>query len=151
MIVAFFGHAQFTVKTEYESRLISILEETIGIQKADIYLGGYGEFDAFAYRCCQKYKATHPDISLVLVTPYITKSYQENRLIHEKDRYDALLYPPIEDKPLRFAITYRNQWMVEQADVIIMGITHTWGGAYKTYQYAKRKKKKTINLTGEAL
>ena len=148
MIVTFFGHAQFLVKKEYESAVLSILEEKIGDKSADIYLGGYGEFDNFAYYCCKKYKTTHPNISLLFVTPYITTSYQENHLEYEKNRYDAILYPPIENKPPRFAIVYRNQWMIDQADLIFFGITKKSGGAYKTYQYAKSKKKEILNLTG---
>lgn len=33
--------------------------------------------------------------------------------------YDYLLYPSIENVPYRFAIAKRNEWMVEQADIIV--------------------------------
>ena len=36
--------------------------------------------------------------------------------------------------------------MVDKCDCLIAYIDHQWGGAYNTYQYAVRKKKKIINL-----
>lgn len=146
MVVTFCGHAQFCKSKEYEQKILNFLKETIGDQPVDLYLGGYGDFDEFAYECCIKYKETHPLISLVFVSPYMTEEYQKNHLDYCKKRYDEIVYPAIEEKPLRFAIVYRNKWMVEQADYVICGIDHDWGGAYKTYQYAKRKKKNIYNV-----
>ncbi|MBQ8309782.1 MAG: hypothetical protein IJX80_02060 [Clostridia bacterium] len=147
MIVTFCGHGDFHKTKEYERKVLTFLEEKIGNQNADMYLGGYGNFDDFAYTCCKKYKETHPTVSLILVTPYITFEYQRNHLKYQKDQYDSILYPTIEDKPRRFAIYYRNQYMVEMADYIIAYVTHDWGGAYQTYQYAERKGKKIFNLS----
>lgn len=36
--------------------------------------------------------------------------------------------------------------MVDRADLLIAYITHGWGGAARTYQYAKRKGIPTVNL-----
>ena len=80
MIVVFCGHAQFRGTEEYERKILDFLEEKIGDQPADMYLGGYGDFDDFAYDCCKKYKETHSNISLVFVTPYLTAEYQRNHL-----------------------------------------------------------------------
>ena len=146
MIVTFCGHANFSGSNEYENKILSFLEDTVGDSVADMYLGGYGGFDEFAYRCCKKYQNTHPNISLVFVTPYLTLDYQRNHLNIQKDRYDLILFPEIEDKPNRFAIVYRNRYMVEMADYVVTYVSHSWGGAYETYRYAKRKDKHIINL-----
>ncbi len=146
MIITFCGHAQFQRKKEYEQKVFSFLEEKIGNQSAELYLGGYGEFDRFAYDCCQKYKKQHPKVSLVFITPYLMIEHQKNHLIDSKATYDAILYPEIENKPLKLAILYRNRYMVEKADYVIAYIDHSWGGAYTTYQYAKRKGKVILNL-----
>ena len=142
MIITFCGHAQFKRSEECEKKLLTFLEEKVGDSSADIYLGGYGNFDAFAYGCCKKYQESHPNISLVFVTPYLSN----NHLQYQKDIYDAVLYPEIENKPLRYAITYRNRYMVEKADYIIAYVSHDWGGAYATYKHAQRKGKKIFNL-----
>ena len=36
--------------------------------------------------------------------------------------------------------------MVEEADLVIAYVMYSWGGAVKTLEYAKRKKKTIINL-----
>ena len=135
----------FSVK-DNTLKVLAFLETIVGNQVADIYLGGYGEFDEFAYCCCKEYKKTHPNISLIFITPYMTEDYQKNHLSCQQKRYDGILYPEIEDKPLKFAITYRNRWMVEKADYIVACVNHTWGGAYKTYKHAKKIGKVIINL-----
>ena len=100
MIVTFCGHSAFCGTVEQEEKILDFLEENIGDSHADMYLGGYGDFDEFAYNCCKKYKKTHPNTSLVFVTPYITEDYQRNHLDYQRTRYDAILYPEIENKPL---------------------------------------------------
>ena len=47
--------------------------------------------------------------------------------------------------PRRFAISYRNRWMVESADVVVAYVLHDWGGAAKTLRYAKQKKKQIVS------
>ena len=56
MIVTFCGHSKFSASMEYERKILSFLEEWVGDNVAEMYLGGYGEFDGFAYTCCKKYK-----------------------------------------------------------------------------------------------
>ena len=147
MIISFFGHSSFNKTEAHEQKLLSFLEEKVGDFPADFYLGGYGAFDDFAFKCCQKYKNEHPSVSLIFITPYITVEYQQNHLKDQKEKYDFIIYPEIEQKPLKFAIFYRNRWMVDKADFIICCIDHSWGGAFKAYQYAKQKKKSIFNIS----
>ena len=109
MIVTFCGHREFLKTAEHEQKILAFLQEKVGNQPADMYLGGYGGFDNFAYDCCKKYQTTHPQISLVFVTPYLTVEYQRNRLQYEEKLYDAIAYLEIENKPKRYAIAYRNK------------------------------------------
>ena len=140
MIVTFCGHSDFFESIKYENLLIDILEREIGACSAEMYLGGYGGFDSFAYACCKKFKSRRPNISLVFITPYLNV---DPILVQN---YDSVIYPALEEKPKRYAISYRNKFMVEKADLIIAYINHNWGGAYKTYEYAMRKSKRIINL-----
>lgn len=151
MTITFCGHSQFPRSEECEKKILELLEEIVGESKADMYLGDYGDFDELAYKCCKKYKESHPNISLIFITPYMTVDYQRNHLEIKKKRFDSIIYPEIEDKPSKFAISYRNKWMVEKADYVICGIIHGWGGAYKTYQHAKRKKKPIFNVVNTEL
>ena len=146
MVVTFCGHAHFSESEKYEQKILAFLEEKVGDQPADIYLGGYGDFDTFAYNCCKKYKETYPQVSLLFITPYMTVEYQKNHLEYQKTRYDNIIYPEIENKPPRFSIFYRNKWMVEKADYVVAYVDHDWGGAYAMYKHAKRKGKEIFNL-----
>lgn len=146
MIVTFFGHADFRESEKHRKKVLNFLEEKIGEKTADIYLGGYGNFDNFAYNCCYQYKKSHPNTSLFFITPYITFEYQKSRLNIEKYRYDGIIYPEIESKPLKFAISYRNKWMVLHADIIVAYVNRHRGGAYSALTYAKRLKKEIFNL-----
>lgn len=151
MIITFCGHSQYTGSKEDEAKILSLLTEKIGDCPAELYLGGYGAFDEFARKCGKKYQEKHPNTKLILITPYITIDYQKNRLDGQKDKYDAILYPELENVPLKFAIWHRNRWMVEKADLVIAYVNYEWGGAYQTYKYAKKKRKGIVNLTGKEL
>ena len=116
MTITFCGHSVFYATEEHEHRIITILKEKIGEEVADIYLGGYGAFDEFAYNCCKKFKEINRKVSLFFITPYMTEEYQKNNLREKEKLYDGIIYPEIEDKPLRFAITYRNKWMADKCN-----------------------------------
>ena len=141
MIVTFFGHAQFQGTQTHKQALLSILEEQIGDAPCEMYLGGYGGFDRFAYECCKEYQKKHKNVSLILVLAYLREKKQS-----AAEGYDRTLYPTIEDKPLRFAISYRNRYMAEKADLVIAFVQHNFGGAYQGCKHARRKGKKVFNL-----
>ena len=146
MIITFCGHSHLADKEKHKRTILELLEKRIGTRSVELYFGGYGDFDELAYECGRIYKKTHPSTSLVFVTPYITESYQKNKLQGLAEKYDIILYPPIEGKPLRFAISYRNKFMVEKADLVIACVSHDWGGAFATYRYARKKEKEIFNL-----
>ena len=146
MIIAFCGHREYSKKEEHERAILEFLKEKTGDRASEIYLGGMGSFDEFAYECCKKYKKSNPKIQLFFITPYLSEDYQRSHLKYAERKYDGVIYPEIENKPIRFAISYRNKWMVEKCDYLISYVNHDWGGAYKTYQCAKRKGKFILNL-----
>ena len=146
MIISFFGHSDFRETNEVELKISALLEKLVGDVPVQIYLGGYGAFDSFAYRCCKKYKSKHPNTSLIFITPYITPEYQKNHLQAISKSYDCIIYPEIEEKPLKFAISYRNKWMVDKSDVIIAYISRNFGGAYDAYAYAVKRNKTIFNI-----
>ena len=139
MIITFAGHRSFIKSKAHEDKILALLEDILKSNTATFYLGGYGSFDDFARRCCQKYKESHPDASLIFITPYISPKCN-------LELYDDTIYPQLEEKPIKFAITYRNRWMVERADVLICAVSHAFGGAYATYKHAKRRGKRIFNI-----
>ena len=146
MIITFCGHSDYCGSKEDEEKILFLLSKKVGDRPADLYLGGYGSFDAFALSCGKQYQKTHPHVKLLLITPYMTESYRKNRLPYDKKIYDEVVFPELDHVPPKFAILHRNKWMVEKADYIIAYVKYSWGGAYQTYQHAIRKHKETFNL-----
>lgn len=106
------------------------------------YLGGYGGFDRMAASVVWKLKKRYPNVVSILVPPYLDRKIND-------DIYDGTTYPPLEKVPRRFAISKRNERMVDQADVVVACVACEWGGAAKTFAYAKRKMKQVINYSEE--
>ena len=44
------------------------------------------------------------------------------------------------------AITRRNEWMIENCDLLVCFIEHNSGGAYKAMRYGEKLGIETINL-----
>ena len=146
MIVSFCGHSNFFEREEFKNEVLNFLEKRVGHQVVEFYLGGYGKFDNFAYKCCKEYENKHKNASIIYVTPYIHIDYQKKYLDYYKTIYDDILYPEIESKPLKFAITYRNKFMMEKADGIVAYVDHNFGGE-NLYKIAKNKGKEIFNLS----
>ncbi|MBQ9716527.1 MAG: DUF1273 family protein [Clostridia bacterium] len=141
MIITFCGHSKIVDKEAVRERLTSEICNLLSSGYTTFYLGGYGDFDLMAASVLREMKDSYPSIDRVLVLPYLDRKYDEKL-------YDSTVYPPLESVPKRFAISKRNEWMVEQADVVIAYVTHDWGGAVKTLEYAVRKKSQIINIGG---
>ena len=137
MIVTFCGHSQISHSEEVEKWLYAITKKLIDQGATTFYLGGYGEFDSLAASVLRMQKKRYPQIELVLVLAYLNTG-------RNTSAYDSTVYPPLETVPRRFAISHRNRWMVESADVVVAYVLHDWGGAATTLRYAKQKKKPVI-------
>ena len=148
MTITFAGHSFIPESDKVKERVREEIENNIiDAEKVICYLGGYGEFDDICARVCKELKEKYKCIEVVYVTPYINLSEQAKiKEIQEYGLFDNSVYPPIENVPPKFAILKRNEWMIENADVVIAYVDHNYGGAYKSLQVAKRRKKKIINI-----
>ena len=134
MVVTFCGHKQVENEDQVRQWLENAVDGLIR-EGADVfYLGGYGGFDRMALSAVNKAKEAHPSVRAILVLPYLDRSM-------DLDAYDGSIYPPLEKVPRRYAISRRNRWMVDQADVVVAYVIHEWGGAATTLRYAEAKKK----------
>ena len=148
MIITFAGHSLLTEKDELSKAVRQIITEIIKkADKVSFYCGGYGDFDMICQGVCRSVKKDFPNCETVFVTPYMTDSQQKKiDCLLENRVYDAVIYPPLESVPLKYAISRRNKWMVDSADLIIAYVKYKSGGSYKTLQYAVRRNKTVINL-----
>lgn len=139
MIVTFCGHRDIVCSDKLIRQLRFVLCDLITEGADTFLLGGYGAFDSMAAMTVWELKSTYPHIRSTLVLAYLDRDYNE-------DLYDDTIYPPLEGVPLRYAISQRNRWMVDAADVIVSCVIHSYGGAATTLRYAKQKHKRIIRL-----
>lgn len=140
MTVTFCGHSTVYPLDLVQRWLHEVIEGLIVRGARKFYLGGYGTFDQMAAAAVWEQKRTHPEITSVLVLPYLDRKVSATE-------YDYTTYPPLENVPRRFAISRRNRWMVDNSDILVAFVTHDWGGAATTLKYAERKKKEIIRYT----
>ena len=140
MTVTFFGHKD--TPKNIEPTLRTILIYLIENKNVTVfYVGNNGNFDTMVRRQLEYLSQTYP-ITYNIVLAYIPT---------KKSEYDSftntLLPEGIETVPKRFAISYRNKWMIEQADVIVTYVTHSFGGAAQFKALAQRQGKTVIELS----
>lgn len=148
MTITFAGHSAIVSN----NRIKELVKEQIrshitATEPVTCYLGGYGDFDKICACACMELKKDFTGIEVVYVAPYFGLSEQSKIKDMQRQGFcDTSIYPPIENTPPKIAITKRNEWMITRSDLIIAYINHHYGGAYKSVQFARRKKKKVINV-----
>ena len=140
MTVTFFGHKD--TPKEIEPTLRTTLVDLIENHGAtEFYVGNNGNFDTMVRRQLENLSQTYPITYNVVLAYLPTKK-------SEYDDYTNTIYPEgIETAPKRFAISWRNKWMIEQSDVVVTYVTHTYGGAAQFKAMAQRQGKMVIELS----
>ena len=137
MIITFCGHDNIPDINKVREWLSHVLDRFIYEENVICYLGGYGGFDRLAASVVRQKQKANPAVQTVLIIPYLNRKYDESG-------YDYTIFPHLETVPPRYAISKRNEWMVAQADIVIAYVIHDWGGAAKTLEYARTKRKNVI-------
>ncbi len=138
----FFGHrdAPQDLRDLIKENIIKLIVEH-GVEL--FYVGNHGRFDSMVRSVLKEIKIIYPQIEYAVVLAYFPKekSSEENTILPEGIE---LCHP-------RFAIDYRNQWMMGRSDFVISYVTHSWGGAYKFCETTKRRGKTVINIAHKNL
>ena len=143
MICTFFGHrdAPDTIRPLLRETLTGLIERQ---DVRQFYVGNQGRFDALVRSLLASIAQTHQiEYDVVL-------AYYPNKPDPLFEAFDTLLPEGIETVPRRFAIDYRNKWMLEQSDFVVTYVTHSFGGAAKFKELAEKKNKVVIELSGLA-
>lgn len=144
MVCTFFGHKDTPKEIEptLRSTLIDLIENK---NVAMFYIGNNGKFDTMVRRQLEDLSRTY-SITYSVVLAYLPT---------KKNKYDNLtntIYPEgIETVPKRFAISWRNKWMIQQSDIVVTYVTHALGGASQFKDIAKRKGKFILELALNSL
>ena len=138
-ICTFFGHRKCHGLDA--SVLRDAIEEQIH-QGADEFLVGHqGQFDQMAYRCLRSLQKEYPHIRYCVVLAYLPT--QPNAFYEFSDTF----YPEgLENVPPKYAVTWRNRYLIDTADICLCYLRHSWGGAYQFACLAKRRGLTVYNL-----
>lgn len=139
-VCTFFGHRD--CPESIKPHLREVVTDLIINKGVDtFYVGHQGQFDAIVRRVLGELEQVYPEISYAVVLAYLPIEKRG-----EDDYSDTLLPEGIEVVHPRFAISWRNQWMLKRADFVVTYITHSWGGAARYVEKAKRAGKTVVNL-----
>ena len=133
----FFGHGDCP-ETKYSNILQAIQNLITEKNIITFYVGTQGNFDSLVYRALCNLRADFPQIRIYRVLAYLPK---DNSLIS-----DSILLEGIELIHSRYAISWRNRWMIEHSDYVIAYITHNYGGAARFVNEAERRGKTIIRV-----
>ena len=138
MVCAFFGHrdAPIEIRNKIKETVINLIEEK---DVTKFYVGNNGNFDRMALSVLKELSVMYPQIDYYVVYAYLPEKGGGD--------FEHTIYPGgIETVPKRFAIDYRNRWMVRQADIVVAYVRRSFGGAAKFVGMAERQGKDIINL-----
>lgn len=114
------------------------------------YVGNQGSFDNMVHSVLCELSQQYSHITYAVVLAYLPPA-SKGELSQSQDYTDTMYPEGIETVPKRFAIDWRNRWMLKQADYVVTYITHSWGGAAKFAEMAERSGKQIVNIGSFAL
>ena len=139
----FFGHrdCSSSIKPKLREVLIDLIEN----YSVDMfYVGQQGAFDGIVRSVMKELVSVYPHIRYAVVLERLPSKRDEFDI---RDYSDTMLPEGIETVHPRFAISWRNKWMINQSDYVVTYITHSWGGAAKFVEIAERQKKHITNIS----
>ncbi len=141
LICTFFGHRDCPASLKPKLRAVVVeLIERHGVDR--FYIGRQGSFDAMARSVLRELAEVYPHISYAVVLERLPGLRDESVW----DFSDTIFPEGLETVPPRFAIARRNEWMLRQADFVVIYVTHGWGGAAQFAEKARQYGKTVINL-----
>lgn len=142
----FFGHSNCPVES-IKDDLRKAIAQLIEVEKIDtFYVGNQGNYDALVLRTLRSMSQQYPFVQYNVVLAYIPTGTE----LESWYPGETLLPDGIESVYKKFAISYRNRWMLEQSQYVIAYVVNTYGGAYQFVQKAIRSKKTVINIAEKA-
>lgn len=138
----FFGHrdSSASIRPVLRQTILSLIHDH-GV--TTFYVGHHGAFDRMAAGILQELSGDHPRIRYSIVLAYLPAASAV-----EAGWQNTLFPEGIERVPKRFAISWRNRWMLRNSDYVITHVQHPFGGAAQFEQLALRQGKTVIRLQG---
>lgn len=115
----FFGHRDCP-EFIYPQLVYFIRELVLNNNVRHFYVGTQGNFDNLAYRALKELQDTFQEVIVFRVLAYKPRG---------NSIPDSMLPEGIEAIPPKYAIPWRNRWMISRSDYVITYVTRDYGGA----------------------
>lgn len=147
--VSFFRHRYIDNYFTVEKKLEELVRELLTTKTyVEFLIGRDGEFDQIVASTVKAVKRSVGDSNsaLVWVMAYPKAEYSNNEESFD-DYYDEIEVCEASSQcHFKSAIQVRNRNMVDRSDLVVCFVERNSGGAYSTFQYAKKQEKQVINL-----
>ena len=147
--IAFIGHRKIEGHNDLEDKIEELARDAMRNNDfVEFLMGRNGDFDISAASAVRRARKAFGEESsaLILVQPYSMKDDE-----YYEHYYDSILYPIDKKTHYKKAITKRNEWLVDHADLLVAFVENEKaGGAYTALKYAEKQGVENINL-GEDL
>ena len=136
----FFGHRDSpeTIKPKIRAAVIDLIENH-GVTM--FYVGNQGNFDRMVRSVLKEVTTVYPGVGYAVVLAYMPSAKKR-----ADDFSDTLLPDGIEKVPKRFAILWRNNWMITHCDFVVAYICRTSGGAANFVRLSKHRGKTIYSI-----
>lgn len=147
--VSFFGHRQLARPFEAEKKLEELIQSLLAEKEyVEFIVGRSGEFDqltASVIRRCRR-TAGEENSSLVLVLPYETAEYRENKTSFEEYYSEVEICGVSAGAHFRSAHQIRNRTVLKRSDLAVFYLEQEQGGAWKTFLAAGKENIPTLRI-----
>lgn len=138
MVCTFFGHKD--APSSIKMRLEEIIEALINEGVKNYYVGNNGNFDFYVQGVLENIVKKHNDIRFSVVLSTINET-----AIGTKQKY-TVFPEELENALPKFAILKRNDWMINNSQIVITYVRHNFSNSHKWLEKAKKKGLRVINL-----
>lgn len=140
--VVFFGHHD--APENIKEMIADHVKEEILKGETEFLVGNHGHYDYMVLSVLRAMKEAHPHICYSVVLAYMPDGSPDE---YSFIKPEETMYPEgLESVPRKFAIVWRNDWMLKQSNTVICYAKHHFGGAGKFTEKAIKQKKRVINL-----
>ena len=140
MKVTFIGHrdAPDNIYPLVKEAVIDLIDNH---NASTFYIGTHGNFDRIAHSVMKELSPTYSGLTIYTVLAYMPK--KQNTFFNE---FETILPESVASSIPKFAISKRNNWMIDNSDTVITYVKRGYGGAIKARNVAIAKNKNLIDI-----
>ena len=146
--VSFIGHREVDCFFTIEEQLEDIIKNLIDTKEyVEFYVGRNGEFDIMVASVIKRVQRDYgtANNSLILVVPYPIANMDDM-----EKYYDEVIYPSeLYNVHYKSAITKRNEWLIDNSEMLVAYVVRESGGAYECFKKAQQKDMSIILIDNE--